>query len=123
MSNLFDRYNPLVATVFEIVRAGKKGSTKTSYTPFAIETTDTHIEDLPEVPHPLGTIILDKTYDELAFYADNGYFEEEPGEAPPVRRGANNSRQSEPAVRRAPANQQAPAGRRRFDTGNGNNKF
>ena len=77
ISSLCARYNPLVSTPFEIERNGKKGDTSTTYETYALPTDDVTLEDLPEVPELLGTLILDKTYEELEFYLDNGYFEED----------------------------------------------
>ena len=77
ISSLCARYNPLVSTPFEIERNGKKGDTSTTYETYALETDDLTLEDFPEVPELLGTLILDKTYEELEFYLDNGYFEED----------------------------------------------
>ena len=110
ISSLCARYNPLVSTPFEIERNGKKGDTSTTYETYALETDDLTLEDLPEVPELLGTFILDKTYEELEFFLDNGYFEEDVENAAPPRR--NPSRDRRPAAqepkpvtrRRTPAN-------------------
>lgn len=92
IASLCTRYNPLVSTPFEIERNGKPNDTKTTYETFAQATDDITLEDLPEVEEFLGTLILDKTAEELDFFLDNGYFEddsEEEEEAAPVtRRGA-----------------------------------
>ena len=58
LSSLCARYNPLVSTPFEIERNGKKGDTKTTYETYALDTDDTTLEDLPEAPELLGTLIL-----------------------------------------------------------------
>lgn len=111
LSSLCARYNPLVSTPFEIERNGKKGDTKTTYETYALDTDDVTLEDLPEVPELLGTLILDKSYEELEFFLDNGYFEEDVEEqAPPERNPRNDRRNSN--SKREPANE-APAGRRR----------
>ena len=137
LSSLCARYNPLVSTPFEIERNGKKGDTKTTYETYALDTDDVTLEDLPEVPELLGTLILDKSYEELEFFLDNGYFEEDVEEqAPPERNPKNDRRNStskrelanEAPVRRrripaaAPtediASTSRPAGRRRTPVGN-----
>ena len=104
LSSLCSRYNPLVSTPFEIERNGKKGDQKTTYETFSLQTDDTTLEDLPEVPELLGTLIMDKTYEELQFFLDNGYFEE--GEDnKPVKREPSNDRRTvaqEPVQRRQP---------------------
>lgn len=126
ISSLCARYNPLVSTPFEIERNGKKGDTSTTYETYALPTDDLTLEDLPEVPELLGTLILDKTYEELEFYLDNGYFEEEIENAAPPQRNPSRDRrpadrEPEPTTRRrTPANTppkkettSRPAGRRR----------
>jgi len=135
ISSLCARYNPLVSTPFEIERNGKKGDTKTTYETYALDTDDVTLEDLPEVPELLGTLILDKTYEELEFFLDNGYFEEDVENAAPPQR--NPSRDRRPAAqepepttrRRTPANTTPekattprPAGRRRT-SGTAEDKF
>ena len=111
LSSLCARYNPLVSTPFEIERNGKKGDTKTTYETYALDTDDITLEDLPEAPELLGTLILDKSFEELEFFLDNGYFEEEVEEqAPPQRNPKNDKRGS----RREPANEApAPTNRRK----------
>jgi len=73
---LCSRYSPLVSTIFEIERNGKKGDTSTDYSFFATTSDDLVLENFPEVPELFGTLILDKNYDELIYFLDNGYFEE-----------------------------------------------
>lgn len=111
LSSLCARYNPLVSTPFEIERNGKKGDTKTTYETYALDTDDITLEDLPEAPELLGTLILDKTFEELEFFLDNGYFEEEVEEQAPPQRNPKSDRKSS---RREPANEApAPTSRRR----------
>ena len=45
ISSLAARYNPLVATPFEIERNGKRGDTKTTYETYALDTDDVTLED------------------------------------------------------------------------------
>ena len=112
LSSLCARYNPLVSTPFEIERNGKKGDSKTTYETYALDTDDVTLEDLPEVPELLGTLILDKSYEELEFFLANGYFEEDVEEqAPPERNPKNDRRNS--ISKREPTNE-APSGRRRI---------
>lgn len=137
ISSLCARYNPLVSTPFEIERNGKKGDTNTTYETYALETDDLTLEDLPEVPELLGTLILDKTYEELEFYLDNGYFEEDIENAAPPQRNPSRDRrpsaqESKPVTRRrTPANtapekattsRPRPAGRHRT-SGTAEDKF
>jgi len=135
ISSLCARYNPLVSTPFEIERNGKKGDTNTTYETYALATDDVTLEDLPEVPELLGTLILDKTYEELEFYLDNGYFEEDIENAAPPQRNPSRDRrrvsqEQKPVTRRrTPANTapekattSRPAGRRRT-SGTAEDKF
>lgn len=77
--------NPLVSHIVEIERNGAKGDFSTTYEMYAGEDDGTLPEDLPEVPDPIGTSILDKTYDELLTFVNTGSFEV--GDNNPVNRG------------------------------------
>lgn len=112
LSSLCARYNPLVSTPFEIERNGKKGDTKTTYETYALDTDDVTLEDLPEVPELLGTLILDKSYEELEFFLNNGYFEEDVEEQAPPERNPKNDRRNSTSKREL-ANE-APVRRRRI---------
>jgi len=126
ISSLCARYNPLVSTPFEVERNGKRGDTRTTYETYALDTDETTLEDLPEIPELLGTLILDKSYEEMEFYLDNGYFEEDiDNAAPPQRnpgkdnkRQANNNQGNETARRTPPASNARSANRRRTPAGN-----
>ncbi len=135
LSSLCARYNPLVSTPFEIERNGKKGDTSTTYETYSLATDDLTLEDFPEVPELLGTLILDKTYEELEFYLGNGYFEEDVENAAPPQRNPGRDRrpdaqEPEPTTRRrTPANTSPekattprPVGRRRA-SGTAEDKF
>lgn len=87
IANLCSTYVPLVSHVTEIERNGVRGDKNTTYETYVQENDGTLLEDLPEVPDPMGTIILDKTYDELLTYVQTGSFE--PGDSNPVNRGAD----------------------------------
>lgn len=89
ISSICARYPNVVSHVFEIERNGKKGETTTTYEIYEVDKDDTTLEDLPEVTDPLGTIVLDKTADDMEFYLENGYFPPD-GDDMPVRRRANN---------------------------------
>lgn len=107
MSGLFTRYNPLVGAVIEIERNGKAGDKGTTYQPFPITVDDTKLEDLPEAVEPLGTIILDKTFDDLDFYVKSGFFPVE-GQ----QRGSTNTAGTTPRRRDVPAEDETPRTRR-----------
>lgn len=80
----------LVSHIFEIERNGKKGDTSTTYEIYEIEKDDTTMDDMPEVPDPIGSVILDKSADDMEFYLENGYFPPT-GDDAPVRRRASRS--------------------------------
>lgn len=107
LASLCSRYNPLVATPFEIERNGKKGDTSTTYETYAMKTDDTVLEDLPEVPEILGGLVLDKSADELITFLNTGAFDEE-DIAP--RRGSE-SRQAPSRGEQAPSRSVAASGR------------
>lgn len=108
LASLCSRYTPLVATPFEIERNGKKGDTNTTYETYALETDGTTLEDLPEVPELLGTLILDKTYEELEYYLENGEFEEDELERITPPKSTPRTPATD-APRRRVANEQAPS--------------
>lgn len=106
ISSICARYPDVVSHVFEIERNGKKGEQTTTYEIYEVDKDETTLEDLPEVADPLGTIVLDKSADDMEFFLDTGYFPPDGDEAPVRRRS---SRSEEPAgeirsTRRTPAN-------------------
>lgn len=108
ISSLCSRFNPLVSTVFEVERVGKKGDTSTTYETYNISTDKSRVEDFPEISAE-GTCFQVKTYKELEKYLETGEFD---NEQQPRRnnRQQNNARQStsrqtsrEMPVRRRPS--------------------
>lgn len=79
LSSLCSRYSgadkPLVSNVFEIERNGEPKSTNTTYREYLVTSDDTRLEDLPEIPDVLGTIVLDKSADEMQRYLSRGSFD------------------------------------------------
>lgn len=73
IASLSARYNPLCNEVIEIERSGAKGDMKTSYNFYPIENSEFDIESV-ECSDPLGTIILDKTADEMVDFLNTGSF-------------------------------------------------
>lgn len=88
ISSLCARYsNPsVVAHVFEIERNGKPGDQTTSYEIYSVDSDDTRMEDLPEVPELIGGLILDKSVDDMNYYLEAGEFPPEDGDEPVRRR-------------------------------------
>lgn len=103
LSSLCSRYDPLVSTPFEIERNGKKGETSTKYETYPLKEDGVTLEDLPEMPELLGTLILDKTYEELEEFLDTGKFPGEGQQQGNARQGVRPQPQEEPVRRRTPA--------------------
>lgn len=96
LSSMCSRYPHLVSHTFEIERNGKAGDQQTTYEIYETGQDDTTLEDF-EIPNPLGTIVLDKSAEDMQYFLDRGVFMNDDSE--PVRRNST----SEP-VRRTPAN-------------------
>lgn len=91
LNGLCKRHNPLVGAVVEIERDGKPRDTKTEYQTYDEDDDGTTLEDLPEAPEVLGTIVLDKSYEELEAFIETGDFEA----TKPVRRRARDEEDEE----------------------------
>lgn len=96
LTSICARYPNLVSHVFEIERNGKKGDQTTTYEIYEVDKDETTLEDMPEVQDPIGSIILDKSADDMEFYLENGYFPPT-GDDAPVRRRANKSEEDVPS--------------------------
>lgn len=88
ISSICARYPNVVSHKFEIERNGQKGDTSTTYEIYEIGKDDTTLEDLPEQKSVLGTLVLDKSADDMEFYLDNGYFPPDGDEALVRRRSS-----------------------------------
>lgn len=98
LTSMCSRYPNTVTHTFEIERNGKAGDQQTSYEIYETgETPDVTLEQF-ELANPLGTIILDKTADEMEKYLQTGDF----GEAP-VRHENSSQQSSGVYTRRTPA--------------------
>lgn len=73
ISNLAAHFNPLVNQIVEISRIGKKGDMQTRYEFLPLENEPVNLDDY-DCPEPLGTIILDKSAEELNEFLDLGSF-------------------------------------------------
>lgn len=89
---------PLVSHTFDIERHGKPGDTQTVYEIFETGSDGTRIEDLGELPEVLGSMVLDKSADDMYYYLENEDFPNE--NARPKRR---NTGGDERIRRRTPA--------------------
>ena len=107
MVSLCGRYSnsdtPLCAHEFDIERRGKKGDTSTTYEIYPGDKDDTTLEDLPDVPNPLGGLVLDKTAEDMEFFLESGYFppdSEDDADEQPVRRRESRDRERDEVPRR-----------------------
>ena len=66
------RFNPLVSNVFEIERNGKKGDQNTTYELIQISQDDMTLDQLPELPQVVGTIVKELTFEELEQFLNTG---------------------------------------------------
>lgn len=73
LASLANHYNPLCDEIVEIERNGKKGDQKTEYMFYPLSNSKVNIEDY-DVVEPLGTIILDKSAEDMDTYLATGSF-------------------------------------------------
>lgn len=108
LQGLINRYNPLEDKVFEIERHGKAGDTSTKYEIYPLDGVDSVNLDEIEVPELEGTLILQKSFEEMEEYLDTGSFPSDGGsqDVPVRRRGAEApARRAAAPVRRTPASE------------------
>lgn len=106
LSSICARYPNVVSHKFEIERNGQKGDTATTYEIYEVGKDDTTLEDLPEQAEVLGTLVLDKSADDMEFFLDNEYFPPDGDDAPVRRRAVSDDDEVEDrrGSRRTPAN-------------------
>lgn len=107
ISSICARYSKgdLVSHTFEIERNGKPKETTTTYEIYETGQDDTTLDDLPEAQNPLGSVVLEKSADDMSFYLENGYFPPD-GDEMPIRRRSSSNEETEDAprgTRRTPA--------------------
>ena len=73
LSSLCSRFNPLVATSFEIERNGKAGDTNTTYEIYSGKTDGARVTDYPEM-NAEGTAFEARSFDDLANFVATGKF-------------------------------------------------
>lgn len=76
LEGLFNRYPKLSDMVFEIERHGAAGDKKTTYQLFPMPDVDPEDVSNIEKQDFIGTVIMDKTVDEMRTYLDTGSFPE-----------------------------------------------
>jgi len=90
LTSLCGRYSsadtPLCAHVFEIERNGKAKDQSTTYSIYDIRKDDTVLEDLPDIPEVLGTVIEDMSAEAMESYLANGGSDDGEPEQPVRRR-------------------------------------
>lgn len=86
LTSLCARYPNLVSHQFEIERNGKAGDTATTYEIYEVSNDNAKLEDF-EQPRIMGSMVLDKSYDELRHYIEYGSFPSDEDNAPIQRRG------------------------------------
>lgn len=74
VSSLCARYPDLVSHIFEVERNGKAGDKNTQYEIYEVSQDDTKLEDLPEIPNVIGTMVIDASADDMNYYLDTGEF-------------------------------------------------
>ena len=104
LSSLCSRYNPLVATTFEIERVGKKGDTNTTYETYPIDTDKSVIEDFPEI-NAEGIAFEVKTANEMYHFLDNGAFPEKNNSRAGSRQSQTEDNSHRRGNRETPVNQ------------------
>lgn len=110
LESFFNRYPKLSDMVFEIERNGVAGDKKTTYQLFPMP--DVEPVDVSEVERPnfLGTVIMQKTAEEMQTYLNTGSFPQTENDSSPVEQSQPSRRGEAPrtsrggAVRRPSAN-------------------
>lgn len=105
LQGLINRYNPLEDKVFEIERHGKAGDTGTKYEIYPLDGVDSVNMDDIEMPELEGSLILQKTPEEMEAYLDTGRFPADSEDAPVRRREEAPVRRSSAPNRRTPASE------------------
>ena len=104
LQGLINRYNPLEEKVFEVERHGKAGDTSTKYEIYPLDGVEPVNMDEIEVPELEGTLILQKTFEEMEEFLDTGKFPSDNDDAPVRRRGEDApARRTAAPARRTPA--------------------
>lgn len=107
LQGLINRYNPLEEKVFEVERHGKAGDTNTKYEIYPLDGVEPVNMDEVEMPELEGSLILQKSFEDMEYYLDNGNFPSDDGNNEPVRRrGAEApARRAAAPARRTPASE------------------
>ena len=107
LQGLINRYNPLEEKVFEIERHGKAGDTGTKYEIYPLDGVDSVNLDEVEMPELEGTLILQKSFEDMEYFLDNDKFPADESQDAPVRRRGSEApaRGTAAPARRTPASE------------------
>lgn len=86
------RFNPLVSTIFEIERNGKKGDQNTTYALVNVGRDDKQLSELPPLPEVVGGIVKEYTFDQLEEFLQTGNVPGQQNNAPQTRNPASDRR-------------------------------
>lgn len=109
LQGLINRYNPLSSHVFEIERHGRAGDQSTKYEIYPVDSVAPEDMSQMEMPELEGSLVLQKTADEMEVYLETGEFPSTQDDSAPVRRRTQESRPAGSAPRRQTPVGGAPA--------------
>ena len=112
ISSICARYPDVVSHKFEIERNGKPGDTQTVYEIYEVRKDETTLEDLPEQRDVLGTVVLDKSAEDMEYFLEEGYFPPE-DDAPVRRKSRNDDDEEVPFEENRRGSRRTPANSRR----------
>lgn len=72
---MIERGQPFCGNTFTVERHGVKGDAETTYELVHSGSDDTTLDDFDEIPTPVGTILLEKSFEELENYVKTGNFD------------------------------------------------
>lgn len=86
----------ICGTMFEIERQGKKGDQGTDYGVFSVNTDGLKLEDLPARKDILGTVVMDKSWEDMDAFVQTDQFPNEDDEDDAPKRRGSRGREEEP---------------------------
>jgi hypothetical protein len=105
LTSLFSRYSSsgksICSNIFDIERNGKKGDQSTTYSIYHVRSDDMTMEDLPDVPDVLGSVIEDMSAEDMERFLESG--EDSSSNEPPVSRRSSNRQYEDEGEREAEA--------------------
>ena len=98
IASQFSRHRDFPSHLFEVERHGKAGDKQTTYELFEVDQDDKKLADF-EVPDAIGTVIMNKSAEDMEYYLDNGDF---PGDET-SQKSSREEERTERITRRTPA--------------------